>query len=217
MRAPLLALFALASACSPPEARTAKKILGCLADHDVRCLRQYYAPFVPRLAAWAAAAKTDPLRVGAYARQAMQDVDDPYWALLPVDCATAARERRLPEEAYRDIGGCDCRNLSARKLQPREERARVFEPARVRAVETHPAMEILANRSTAEALRVRTITRVECACGDRTVQVGMLDLEGRIPPHRFFKAAGICGGDGAALETSVQRAERLLSGDLSAP
>jgi hypothetical protein len=214
---PLVALCLLASACTPPEARTARKFLACLADHDVRCLRQHYAPFIPRLAAWAAATKTDPLHVGAYARQAMLDADDPHWALLPLECATASRERRLPTEVYRDLGSCACRNLSARKLAPREERARNFEPSRARAVTTHPAMEVLANRSTAEALRVQTITRVQCQCRNRTVEVAVLDIEGRNPPYRFFKAAGICGGGRAALESFLARAERLLSGDLSAP
>lgn len=211
-----LAILLVTAACSSPEARTAARVLGCLGARDESCLRKYHAPLVPRLRAWAASARVDALFVGHYARRAMRDADNPYWTVSPVACAQRAQAGNLP--AAGDLRDCRCKTVASRKVAPREVRSAAFERVRERAVKLHPAMEILANRSTAEALRVEHLAEIECRCGARTVRVAMLDLNGRVPVWRYFHATGICGADDRdGLRSAMDRAGRLVSGDLREP
>jgi hypothetical protein len=213
MRA-LLAILACA-ACTAPESRTARQFLACLAERDLPCLRRTHAPLIPRLKAWVLARSLGPHRVGPYTRRALQDADNPFWAVSPVVCAEAARAGRLPESVVRDLSDCACTPGEKTRLAPREARARAFEPARAAAEKTHPALEVLANRSTAEALRVKQLTVAQCRCGSREVAVALLEFEGRMPRWRFFRATGICGPpDHAALQEDVRRALRLLGGEI---
>jgi hypothetical protein len=213
-----LALAALAlAACSPPEVGTAQKVLGCLASGDIRCLRQYHAPQISRFAAWSHALRLDALRVGPYTRRALQDADNPYWTLHPRPCAEAAAEQRLPAEALRALSACRCRTLGKVRLAPAEDRRRALDPARQAAAKTHPAMDVLASRAVAEAVRTTEIARVDCRCGERTIALAMLDLQGRVPPWRYFRVSGVCGPpDAGAVEDAMRRAERFLGGELSA-
>ena len=212
-----LALFLtlVASACTPPEARTARRFLACVADHDLHCLRRLHAPLLARLRAWSSALGLDPLRVGPYTRHAMQDSDNPFWTIAPVECAKRAARGAPERELLRDLDSCRCETREAIPLAPAEARAQTFEPERVKAVKIHPALEILANRSTAEAKRVHTLWRVACTCGERPVEVLVLDYEGRDPPLRVFRVSGVCGPpEPEVLRTDLARAQRLLSGEL---
>jgi hypothetical protein len=213
-----MALLVLLTGCTAPEARTARKFLGCLADRDLSCLRRYHAPLVARLRAWASAIRLDPLRVGPYARHAMRDADNPFWTIVPVSCAQRVANEEVAKESLGDLGSCRCESGTTTVLAPEEERYRTFEPQRDKAAAVHPALEILAARATAEARRVRNLWTVACRCGDRRVQVALLDLAGRDPPIRVFKMTGICGDpDLVALREAVAVTERLLRGDLGAP
>jgi hypothetical protein len=118
---------------------------------DVRCPRQYHAPQIARLTAWALAARLDPVRVGPYARRAMQDADNPYWTLHPQACADAAAAERLPDEARQNLGDCRCRSVAKTRLAPASDRQRALDPAKKAAARTHPATEVLASRAVAGA------------------------------------------------------------------
>lgn len=210
-----LVLLALAAGgCSAPEVRAAAQYLGCVAERDLKCLRRLSAPLMPRLQAWSVAYKADPLFIGAFARKIMVDADNPFGALSPGTCAQEALAARLPEDAASALGSCACTLASSRGLPPAPQRTAAFVPHRERALQTHPAMEILANRSAAEARRVTTLSVVRCTCAGKTVEAAVLDLQGRDPLHRVFHVTGACEG-AAPMESVLRRAERLLSGDLT--
>jgi hypothetical protein len=210
-----LALALLAASCSPAEVRTARTFVACLGAHDLPCLRRYHAPLVPRLNAWQRALSLDSFRVGPYARKAMQDADNPFWSVQPLSCASTLQKRELPSAAKSDAAGCRCGTVSARALAPAAAREQAFEPERARAARTHPALEVLANRNVAESRRVRTLWKVSCRCGARPVLVALLDLEGRDPPVRVFKVAGLCEApDEAGFDASMRAAEKLLAGEI---
>jgi hypothetical protein len=212
----LTALAALAlAACAPPEARTARTYLRCLAERDTLCLLRFAAPVVPRLRAWAASPRADDLYIGAYARQVLRRAGSPYAALSPDECQTHLSQNAFDAAARDALSSCDCDVVSRRELAPRKTREALFEPQRKRAEARHPALEVLANRTTAEALRVTTLTRVRCACDGRAVDVGIVDMVGREPPWHVFFASGACAAPSDETTTqALDSAHHLLSGDL---
>lgn len=207
----LLAVGLAGSACSDPEGRVARRYLRCVGDGDLTCLRRYLAPVLPRLRAWSASPKADELFIGPYTRKALTDADNPFAAVAPRGCQkvlAAGVSAQLRDK----LGRCACRVVARRALPEREARSVVFEPARVAAGKRHPALEVLSNRTTAEALRASSVTHVRCDCAGSPVEVGLLDQLGRESPVRVFHASGLCAApEASAVDLALRRASELLS------
>ena len=213
----LLGLCAAATACSDLEGRVARRYLRCVGEGDLTCLRRYLAPVVPRLRAWVASAKADELFIGPYARTALADADNPYGAVHPTPCQTVLAAG-VSQQLRGKLGECECRVTERRPLPSLESRGAAFEPARLAAGKRHPALEVLANRTTAEALRASLLTRVRCDCAGSPVELGLVDMLGRESPVRVFHASGLCtAAEPRVVEGALESVARLLSGTLRMP